>query len=404
MRNIEHFHSKNGMSDLAHIFKRVIQDLGNVDYELKTEAIILIRCLILPSTVTSDVYKPFKKDIFTFEEKVQVLFCIDIQMFTGYKEAENQGFKLFSNYYWELVLDFVESNQCNFELNETFRKFYLVGLKAVKPVLKDRLLTILNDFNYSNFNGKFHIMLNPEYENSNGGPSKGTPLQGGASTYPGTTQENKIDFVKKICPLNACNLSKHGEKNLPLINSKKQGVIEFGNELIDSDFYQELKTKSIEEHNSNICVAKYGVNKGGVQSNLDHLRDLRLRSASIDFDAFTPTMNKPIPRLDHGGSDKCIGLPKDSAGKGLGDVGSGNGISNGVMTGGNGAGDGIGGKIGMDTENLVPVDGAEKNAAKELEINKYFLKNPKERVASYIYELNNVDEASLFDSCRELIE
>jgi hypothetical protein len=44
MRNIEHFHSKNGMSDLAHIFKRVIQDLGNVDYELKTEAIILIRC------------------------------------------------------------------------------------------------------------------------------------------------------------------------------------------------------------------------------------------------------------------------------------------------------------------------------------------------------------------------
>jgi len=73
IKNIETFTFKHGMEKIVRIFRRVIQELGNVDYELKTEAIILIRCLILPHTITSDVYKSFKKsNIFSFEEKVDI--------------------------------------------------------------------------------------------------------------------------------------------------------------------------------------------------------------------------------------------------------------------------------------------------------------------------------------------
>jgi len=43
----------------------------------------------------------------------------------------------------------------------------------------------------------------------------------------------------------------------------------------------------------------------------------------------------------------------------------------------------------------------EKQEKEKVEKEKYVLKNPKERVASYIYELKNIDENSLFDSCRE---
>lgn len=129
-------------------------------------------------------------------------------MFTGYSQSENQGFKLFSNYYWELVLDFVESNKNNYELNEIFRRFYLVGLKAISPNLKDRIMTILNDFNYNSFMGKFNIILNPDYKNSFLLSQKNSYAYGSGQNMSNPTvfqsqaqnqQELKIDFVKKLC-------------------------------------------------------------------------------------------------------------------------------------------------------------------------------------------------------------
>ena len=53
----------------------------------------------------------------------------------------------------------------------------------------------------------------------------------------------------------------------------------------------------------------------------------------------------------------------------------------------------------MDLEDLDKTNNDSKTAD-----DKHVLKNIRERVSSYMFELSNIDHNSLFDSCRELIE
>jgi hypothetical protein len=100
--------------EIPHVLLDVCSDLlGNPtpsEYDIKLEIIMLLRCLIIPQSVKSPVYKKLAvdKDFLTAEHKIGILNCLNIEQFLKKNEGRKAFNKIFVETLWDLVIDFIE--------------------------------------------------------------------------------------------------------------------------------------------------------------------------------------------------------------------------------------------------------------------------------------------------------
>lgn len=125
---------------------------------------MLVRCLVLPRSIRSPIYKKLtnKIDNFTNETKIKIFMRLNPETFLTCKETENKGYKLFVNMYWDLLMDFLESFQSNHVINECLRRTVLINNSGVDIVNKDRLFQKVNNYCQNGIYSKFLLLMNPE--------------------------------------------------------------------------------------------------------------------------------------------------------------------------------------------------------------------------------------------------
>lgn len=94
---------------LMKIFSNLLK-LPSSDYELKIEVLMLLRCLIIPQTVKSPVYRPLckDKDLFEMAHKVLMFQCLKPDNVIQKNEWKQPVTELFLNHYWRFIIDFIE--------------------------------------------------------------------------------------------------------------------------------------------------------------------------------------------------------------------------------------------------------------------------------------------------------
>lgn len=159
------FLAKNSKNkNVIPIFSQILEKVGYYDYDIKIEALMLVRCLVLPRSIRSPIYKKLtnKIDNFTNETKIKIFMRLNPETFLTCKETENKGYKLFVNMYWDLLMDFLESFQSNHVINECLRRTVLINNSGVDIVNKDRLFQKVNNYCQNGNYSKFLLLMNPE--------------------------------------------------------------------------------------------------------------------------------------------------------------------------------------------------------------------------------------------------
>lgn len=183
----------------------------------------------------------------------------------------------------------------------------------------------------------------------------------------------------------------------------KEGVQEFGTDLLDQEYYDDMKTKQADIINkANIYNGtKMNASKSSLVSNKimeNQMREARFRSASIDFDSFNANniLTNQNNSDRHLNKDMVHQIPRNSSKEAADETNRSDSVkhnnSDNVLPTSKQSDK-------MDLENLDKT-----NDDTKILDEKHILKNPEERVSSFIFELSNIDHNSLFDSCRELIE
>jgi hypothetical protein len=88
----------------------LLKNSSSADYDIKIEVLMLMRCLIVPQTVKSPVYKGLAKDkdFLTLNQKINLIICLDLDQFIRSKELKKPSTKLFVDYLWKFLMDFIE--------------------------------------------------------------------------------------------------------------------------------------------------------------------------------------------------------------------------------------------------------------------------------------------------------
>ena len=94
---------------LMDIFTNLLK-LPSFDYEIKIETLMLIRCLIIPQTVKSKVYKHLTKDkdFLSLNMKLQIMNILKPDQVTVKNEWKLPTTRMFLDHYWQLIIDFIE--------------------------------------------------------------------------------------------------------------------------------------------------------------------------------------------------------------------------------------------------------------------------------------------------------
>jgi hypothetical protein len=107
--------NKNNIKmDIPQVFLEVATDLlSNLlhsEIDIKLEILVLIRCLLLPLTVKTPVYKKLaiEKDFLSPEHKIGILNTLKIDQLLKKNEGGRPVNKIFLTHLWQLVVDFVE--------------------------------------------------------------------------------------------------------------------------------------------------------------------------------------------------------------------------------------------------------------------------------------------------------
>ena len=87
-----------------------LKNPGQADYDIKIEVLMLLRCLLIPQSVKSPVYKGLAKDkdFLTLNQKINIINWLELDQFVRNKEGKKPAMKLFTDHLWRLIVDFVE--------------------------------------------------------------------------------------------------------------------------------------------------------------------------------------------------------------------------------------------------------------------------------------------------------
>lgn len=100
--------------EIPHVLLEVFCDLlGNPtpsEYDIKLEIIMLLRCLLIPQSITSGIYKKLTadKDFLTTSQKIGIINSLKIDQFLKKNEGRKAVNKIFVEYLWNLIIDFIE--------------------------------------------------------------------------------------------------------------------------------------------------------------------------------------------------------------------------------------------------------------------------------------------------------
>lgn len=98
-------------SSIMSIFTQIFQKVGYTDYDLKIEALMMVKCIVLPNLVTSPVYRKVSENLKNHndDDKIRIFLKLDPENFFASKEMDNKGYKIFINIYWEMLIQFLDT-------------------------------------------------------------------------------------------------------------------------------------------------------------------------------------------------------------------------------------------------------------------------------------------------------
>lgn len=139
--------------------------MGYSDYDLKIEALMLVKCIVLPNLISSPVYKKISENLRnnSDEWKIKIFLKLDPENFFTSKEIDNKGYKVFINIFWDMLLEFLDTYQNSQAINECLRITALVANSGVEIVNKQRLYEKINKFGEFGIFAKFLLLANHEF-------------------------------------------------------------------------------------------------------------------------------------------------------------------------------------------------------------------------------------------------
>lgn len=86
------------------------KQMPSSDYNIRIEVLMLMRCLLIPQTVKSPIYRGIAKDkdFLSLNQKIFILQILKPEHFLKKDEMKKPSTKLFMEYYWNLIVDFLE--------------------------------------------------------------------------------------------------------------------------------------------------------------------------------------------------------------------------------------------------------------------------------------------------------
>lgn len=185
------------------IFQNVLQKISFADYDLKIEALMLIKCIVLPHLVISKVYKRIAEKILAIKMpnsdfKPKIFFSLEPQSFLSSKEFDNKGYSQFAQIYWDILLDVIDCYPNCEIISINIRKICLISNTIICLEQKDRLFNKLRIYgdDYKHFLLVNNVFLNSHYNQNT----------------------KQTDIVKKINLFNGAELIERGQVSSPVSN------------------------------------------------------------------------------------------------------------------------------------------------------------------------------------------
>jgi hypothetical protein len=101
---------RNRFGHLIEYFLEVLRNGHPMDHELKLEVLLMLRCLIVPHTIKTTIYKNLAKEKDFISPKVKMSIINTIRLETLFKRADSMKprIKMFTDHLWQLIIDIIE--------------------------------------------------------------------------------------------------------------------------------------------------------------------------------------------------------------------------------------------------------------------------------------------------------
>ena len=139
----------NEFNSVCQIFESIFKNLSFYDIDIKHQAIMLLKCLIVPQSVEELEWQKFKvPNEITYKQKMQLLSTMKVSSPVSLKESNNKYFKEYLRVFYDIVIAFLK----NYSFNESIvsilkqaviQNFSIVD-KDTRDIIMDAIFNITN--------------------------------------------------------------------------------------------------------------------------------------------------------------------------------------------------------------------------------------------------------------------
>ena len=210
--NFKDLESPSGIKTLLEYYTRLFKCLPSSDYDFKIEILNHLRCLLLPQSVTSSIYKPLAADkqYLSFGTRYKILMDIKLDHYLIKFERRKPCSRIFTDALWKFLVDFVQMHTNCEQINRLIRKLSITD-NGTSLSLKQRdvVLNMMNELSQMHHMIKFNLIPNAD-------------LSGEFFYVKRDGSGEPFDYVKKYNLLAGAYLGKYGEVRSPLCEKKNE--------------------------------------------------------------------------------------------------------------------------------------------------------------------------------------
>lgn len=136
-------------NSVCQIFESIFKNLSFYDIDIKHQAIMLLKCLIVPQAVEEIEWIKFKAPTeITYKQKMQLMSTMKVSSPVSLKESNNKHFKDYLKTFYEIVIAFLKSNSINESIISILKQAVIQNFSIVDKDTRDIIMDAI--FNITN--------------------------------------------------------------------------------------------------------------------------------------------------------------------------------------------------------------------------------------------------------------